>query len=47
MNILTEDEITALRQDFKCYKELGTIRNSFGRNSLYNHPNGLPIIKTE
>jgi len=44
---LTNDEITALRIDFKLYKEAGALPDTFGRDTLYNHPNSLPIVLNE
>lgn len=45
--ILSPDEMTALQYDFKNYKETGKVPDTFGRDALYNHPNSLPIIKSE
>lgn len=44
---LSEDELTALIDDFRQYKLTGVIPDIFGRDELYNHPNSLPIIKAE
>lgn len=44
---LMEEELTALRTDFKSYKESGALPNTFGRDAHYNHPNSLPIVISE
>jgi mRNA interferase YafO len=44
---LTAVELTTLKADFKLYKETGVVPDNFGRDALYNHPNGLPIVKAE
>jgi len=44
---LTEDELSALRTDFKSYKESGEIPDTFGRDAPYNHSNSLPIVLSE
>ncbi|UJF20374.1 type II toxin-antitoxin system YafO family toxin (plasmid) [Vibrio sp. SS-MA-C1-2] len=44
---LTQNELDALVNDFKSYKETGVIPEFFGRDEPYNHPHTLPILKTE
>jgi mRNA interferase YafO len=46
-NKLTATEVEDLRLDFKNYKEMGLLPDSFGRDVLYDHPNNLPIVKAE
>ncbi len=40
-------DLPALKDDFRRYKEAGTLPSNFGRDAEYNHPNGLPIIRQE
>jgi len=42
-----ELDLTALKDDFKKYKESGNPPGNFGRDVLYNHPNTLPIVCQE
>lgn len=42
-----ELDLTALKDDFKKYKESGNPPGNFGRDVLYNHPNSLPILHQE
>jgi len=44
---LTENELSALIEDFRQYKLTKITPDSFGRDELYDHPNSLPIIKSE
>ncbi len=44
---LTEQELLALVEDFKTYKTLYHVPDTFGRDELYDHPFTLPIIKAE
>ena len=39
--------LTALKDDFKRYKESGVPPDNFGRDAQYNHPNSLPIVRQE
>lgn len=45
--ILTNDELDALVDDFKSYKLTGNAPECFGRDVQYDHPNTLPVILTE
>ncbi len=42
--ILLDDELKALVEDFKSYKLTGTPQEHFGRDVPYDHPNILPIV---
>ena len=44
---LTENELSALIEDFRQYKLTKITPDSFGRDELYDHPNSLPVIKSE
>ncbi len=44
---LTESELNALVEEFKAYKLTGLAPENFGRDAHYDHPNNLPIIKSE
>ncbi|WP_338155375.1 type II toxin-antitoxin system YafO family toxin [Vibrio metschnikovii] len=44
---LTESELQSLTKDFKLYKETGKKPDLFGRDEAYDHPNTLPILKSE
>ncbi|USD66328.1 type II toxin-antitoxin system YafO family toxin [Vibrio sp. SCSIO 43136] len=44
---LSENELEALISDFKTYKETGQKPDTFGRDEAYDHPNTLPILKSE
>jgi len=45
--ILTDEELDALVDDFKSYKLTGNAPDHFGRDVPYDHPNTLPIILAE
>lgn len=47
MDSLTESEINALTKDFKHYKETGQKPAFFGRDEAYDHPDTLPILRSE
>lgn len=47
MDSLTESEINALTKDFKHYKETRQKPTFFGRDEAYDHPNTLPILRSE
>lgn len=44
---LTESELEALTNDFRRYKETGQKPDLFGRDEAYDHPDTLPILKSE
>ncbi|EKO3606697.1 type II toxin-antitoxin system YafO family toxin [Vibrio metschnikovii] len=44
---LTEIELQSLTKDFRHYKETGQKPDFFGRDQAYDHPNTLPILKSE
>ena len=44
---LTENELDELISDFRQYKLTGVVPDTFGRDELYDHPNPLPILKSE
>jgi len=44
---LTENELNELISDFRQYKLTGVVPDTFGRDGLYDHPNSLPILKSE
>ncbi|MFO6421798.1 type II toxin-antitoxin system YafO family toxin [Motilimonas sp. KMU-193] len=44
---LTENELQSLTKDFRHYKETGQKPDFFGRDEAYDHPNTLPILKSE
>lgn len=46
-NQLTDDELNKLTDDFKRYKATSVLPENFGRDVSYDHPNALPILKTE
>lgn len=39
--------LTALKEDFRRYKELDIPATNFGRDAEYNHPNGPVLIREE
>ena len=45
--ILTDEELVALIDDFKSYKLTGNAPEHFGRDVPYDHPNNLPIVLAE
>lgn len=45
--ILFDDELNALVEDFKSYKLTGNPPEHFGRDVPYDHPNTLPIVLSE
>lgn len=45
--ILTDDELDTLVDDFKSYKLTGNAPEHFGRDVSYDHPNNLPIVLAE
>ena len=45
--VLSDDELNSLVEDFKSYKLTGIAPMYFGRDVLYDHPNTLPIVLTE
>ena len=45
--IMTEEELEALINDFKSYKLTGTSPEHFGRDVAYDHPNTLPVVLAE
>lgn len=45
--ILSDDELSALVEDFKSYKQSGKLPKLFGRDALYDHPNNLPLVLSE
>lgn len=45
--ILTNEELDGLVDDFKSYKLTGNAPENFGRDVPYDHPNNLPIVLTE
>ena len=45
--ILTDDELDTLVDDFKSYKLTGNAPEHFGRDVPYDHPNNLPIVLAE
>lgn len=44
---LTEQELLALVEDFRAYKSLRHLPDTFGRDELYDHPFTLPILMAE
>jgi mRNA interferase YafO len=44
---LTEQELSELVADFRAYKTLRNLPDTFGRDERYDHPFTLPIIKAE
>jgi mRNA interferase YafO len=40
-------DLSALKKDFRQYKESGIPPGNFGRDAQYNHPNALPIVRQE
>lgn len=44
---LTEEEQTALAEDFRRYKTTGEIPDTFGRDAPYDHPHTLPLVLIE
>lgn len=44
---LPKDELEALTNDFRRYKETGQKPDIFGRDEVYDHPDTLPILKSE
>lgn len=47
IDALTESELHSLTKDFRYYKETGQKPEFFGRDEAYDHPNTLPILKSE
>jgi mRNA interferase YafO len=47
IDALTESELYSLTKDFRCYEETGEKPDFFGRGEAYDHPNTLPILKSE
>ncbi len=45
--IMTDEELNALVDDFKSYKLTGNAPECFGRDVPYDHPNTLPILLVE
>jgi len=45
--IMTDEELDALVDDFKSYKLTGNISEYFGRDVPYDHPYTLPVILAE
>ena len=45
--LLSEDDLKNLDDEFKTYKELGDLPDTFGRDVLYDHPNTLPSVLQE
>ena len=45
--ILSEEELEALIDDFTHYKLTGIIPDNFGRDAPFNHPNSMPIVLAE
>ena len=45
--VLTDEELGALIDDFKSYKLTGNVPEHFGRDVLYDHPHTLPVILAE
>lgn len=46
-NLLSTDELNDLINDFVSYKSTGIVPDNFGRDVPYDHPNTLPIVKSE
>jgi mRNA interferase YafO len=46
-NLLSTDELNDLVNDFVSYKSTGIVPDNFGRDVPYDHPNTLPIVKSE
>ena len=44
---LSASELKCLVSDFRRYKKLNQIPDSFGRDALYDHPNTLPSVLQE
>ncbi len=44
---LAKGELEALTNDFRRYKETGQKPDLFGRDEAYDHPDTLPILKSE
>ncbi|WED20819.1 type II toxin-antitoxin system YafO family toxin [Vibrio sp. JC009] len=47
IDALTKDELEGLTKDFRVYKETGQKPDIFGRDEAYDHPDTLPILKSE
>ena len=47
IDALTESELQSLIKDFRLYKDTGQKSDFFGRDEAYDHPNALPILKSE
>lgn len=45
--ILSDEELDGLVNDFKSYKLTGNAPEYFGRDVPYDHPNNLPTVLTE
>ncbi|GHB73189.1 mRNA interferase YafO [Psychrosphaera saromensis] len=46
-SVLSTDELESLVKDFKSYKSTGVVPYNFGRDVPYDHPNTMPIVKSE
>lgn len=46
-DLLSDEELASLVNDFKAYKYSGVLPDNFGRDVAYDHPNTLPIVKAE
>jgi mRNA interferase YafO len=45
--LLSEEELDALVEDFRKYKEEGMQPDTFGRDVPYDHPHTLPSVRVE
>ena len=45
--LLSDEELSSLVNDFKIYKSTGMLPDCFGRDVAYDHANTLPIVKAE
>lgn len=46
-DLLTNDELNDLVNDFVSYKTTGIVPDNFGRDVPYDHPHNLSIVKSE